>query len=115
MCRNWQAGGEGPPLTFAYLSEWLSTIEYKTEGPPATKAMNFADLPCGPSNVAQQLEPGVPYSPILAVEALVSAFTVSRANGSVQYCDIAAVRDPPVRAVRVGKISGPKDGDGAIP
>lgn len=72
--------------------------------------MNFADLPCPPPDIAQYLNPEVPYSPILK-----QLFrTYMNLNNSQETCKQAAVRDPPVKAVRVDYISGPKDGGDTI-
>ncbi|KAL8639887.1 MAG: hypothetical protein Q9226_008815 [Calogaya cf. arnoldii] len=107
-CRNWLAGTDGLQ-TIIVLSEWLSTIEPRSDGIPVTKALDFADLPCPPSDVASLFDSGSPYSPILAPKRL---FGVSHNS---KFCQVAAVRDPPIYAKRVGKISGPKDGNGGIP
>ena len=72
--------------------------------------MNYADLPCPPPDVAQYLNPEVPYSPLLT-----QLFrTWATVNGSGALCEQPAIIDPPVRAVRVPRISGPKDGDDVI-
>lgn len=109
----------GPPVTISYLPTMMSTLEFRSDGPPATKVMDFADLPCPPSDVAQVYKSGAPYFPILASTfgAEWRPIFVTTPGGSLPYplCDIAAVRDPPVHAHRVGKISGPKDGGGGIP
>lgn len=102
----------------SYKSEMMSTLEYRSNAPLATKTLDFADLPCPPSNVAEVYNSGAPYFPIL-----VSTFGarwnphVSGDGGPVlsgPICDIAAIRDPPVRAHRVDKISGPKDDSDTI-
>ncbi|KAL8993439.1 MAG: hypothetical protein Q9169_006343 [Polycauliona sp. 2 TL-2023] len=108
-CRRWIGGN--PPFTASFRSDTLSTLEYRTDGPPATKVMDFADLPCPPSHIADFLNPEVPYSPILK-----QLFrTYSRVNTSdSDVCDQAAVIDPPIKAVRVGEISGREEGGNAI-
>lgn len=122
-CRNWVGGVAGPPVTMSYPSGVLSTLEYQSNAPPATKSLNTADLPCPPSNVAQVYDPRVPYSPILISELGVkfNPYFIPNDSNSVnpvmsgEICAVAAVRDPPVHANRVGKITGPKDGGGPIP
>ncbi|KAL8915130.1 MAG: hypothetical protein Q9172_006950 [Xanthocarpia lactea] len=115
-CRNWVAGVVGPPLTMSYPSNVLSTLGHQYDAPPATKAFDFADLPCPPSDVAQAYDPKAPYYPIL-----VSPFGVKfnlridagtyRSVGD-QECEVAAVIDPPVHAVRVTEKTGPEDEGG---
>ncbi|KAL8656990.1 MAG: hypothetical protein Q9226_002361 [Calogaya cf. arnoldii] len=106
-CRRWV--GANAQLTASFNSDTLSTLEYKTDAPPATKVMNYADLPCPPPDIAQHYDPRFPYSPMLK-----QLFrTYMSLNGSME-CEQAAVRDPPARAVRVDKISGPKDGGDTI-
>lgn len=106
MCRQWIGGHGGPPLTESIRSSQLSTLELRPSASPATKAFDFADLPCPPSNAAQMFEPRAPYRPILA--PLDWKPPVGLLN-----CELSAVRDPPVRAVRVTDISGPED-DGDV-
>lgn len=73
--------------------------------------MNYADLPCPPPDLAQYLNPGVPYSPLLK-----QLFrTYAPINGSDVVCEQPFVIDPPVRAVRVDRITRPKDGGDSIP
>lgn len=108
-CRKWI--GETSPLTASFQSDTLSTLEYRTDAPTVTKAMNYADLTCPPSEIAQHLNPAVPYSPILK-----QLFrTWASINGSDQACEQVGVRDPPIRAVRVDRITGPTDGGDVIP
>lgn len=83
-------------------------MEFKTDGPPATKALNYADLHCPPSDVAQMLDLRAPYSPLLAIEPLIYG------QWDREECKVAAVRDPPIYAKRVEKISGPKDSNDGI-
>lgn len=56
MCRNWLAGGSGPPVTLSYRPDRMSTLQL---------IPNFEDLLCPPSNIADQLEPGKQYNPII--------------------------------------------------
>ena len=101
------------PFTASFRSDTLSTLEYKTDdgdGPPATKVMDFAHLPCPPPDIARYHNPHVPYSPILK-----QLFrTWASINGSDEACEQVGVRDPPVKAVRVDRIDGPKDGGDVI-
>ncbi|KAL9032749.1 MAG: hypothetical protein Q9180_006326 [Flavoplaca navasiana] len=97
------------PLTASFRSDTLSTLEYKTNAPPATKVMNYADLPCPPPAIAQHLNPELPYSPILK-----QLFRTYDKPANSTTCQMAAVIDPPVHAVRVDQISGPKDGGDTI-
>ncbi|KAL8871480.1 MAG: hypothetical protein Q9174_002691 [Haloplaca sp. 1 TL-2023] len=115
-CRKWLGGIHGPPITMSYPSASLSTLEHRTDGPPATKTFGFADMPCPPTSVAGEYREGAPYFPVL-VSPFGMRFGVSvRQEDGVllqpQQCRVAAVRDPPVRAVWVGAISGPDDGGG---
>ena len=57
--------GKNSPVTASFRSDELSTLKYKTDGPPVTKVMNYKDFPCPPPDIAQQLNPEVPYPPIL--------------------------------------------------
>lgn len=103
----------------SYQSQWLSTLEYRSNAPPATKSLDFADLPCPPSDVAKMYDTGTPYFPILIslLRARNSTLDVLP-NGTVsvndEACDVAAVRDPPVYAHWVPRISGKKDGGDRI-
>lgn len=107
-CRTWL--GENFGFTASFRSDTLSTLEYRTDAPPATKAMNYADLSCPPPEIAQYYNPQVPYSPILK-----QLFrTWASINGSDESCEQVGVRDPPVKAVRVDRISGSNDGGGVI-
>ncbi|KAL8717751.1 MAG: hypothetical protein Q9225_005037 [Loekoesia sp. 1 TL-2023] len=111
-CRNW-LGGNVSPITASFRSDTLSTIEYKTDAPPATKVMNFADLPCPPSDIAQYLNSEVPYSPIL--KQLFDSFSFNRTRPVYDNsCEKAGMRDPFFRAVRVDHITGPNDGGDLI-
>ncbi|KAL8880084.1 MAG: hypothetical protein Q9198_002436 [Flavoplaca austrocitrina] len=98
-CRHWVRGN--PPFTASFRSETLSTLEYKTDAPPATKMMNYAELPCPPPDIAQYLKPEVPYSPLL--RQLFRSYA-SLNNDAPALCEQVAVIDPPVRAVRVDQL-----------
>ncbi|KAL9596521.1 MAG: hypothetical protein Q9219_005742 [cf. Caloplaca sp. 3 TL-2023] len=110
-CREW-IGGNIFPVTASFRSDTLSTIEFRTDAPPATKVMNFADLPCPPSDMAEFYNPKVPYSPLL--KQLFNSYMHLNDSNPGQTCDQAPVRDPFVRAVRVDHVSGPKDGGDTI-
>lgn len=112
MCRNWLGGMLEPATTIKYESTALSTLEYQSGAPPATKVMNFADLPCPPTGVTELVNPGAPYNPILIPK--IQALDMFVPRGEVK-CEAAAVKDPPVRAIRVGEISGLHDGGDSIP
>ncbi|KAL9627052.1 MAG: hypothetical protein Q9204_006844 [Flavoplaca sp. TL-2023a] len=109
-CRDWKRGQEHP-TTASYRPEELSTLEYRAGAAPMAKTMDLADLPCPPSGVADVYKPGAPYYPILLppfnqeLGKLVDGQYTSHG-----WCEIAAIRDPPVHAHLVGRISGPKDG-----
>ncbi|KAL8723541.1 MAG: hypothetical protein Q9225_000176 [Loekoesia sp. 1 TL-2023] len=117
-CRSWMGGVVGPPVTMSYRTDALSTLNYQSNSPPATKTFNFADLPCPPSGVAEAYDSGAPYSPVLVSPFGVRFNVFAADTGPLQEiddCGVAVVVDPPVRAVRVGKITGPKDEGGQIP
>ena len=116
-CRRLLVGIHGPPVTMSYQSNMMSTLEYRSDAPPATKAMDFADLPCPPSEVAEVYNPGAAYSPVLVSTFGAVWMPDAVLLGAVQdpICDIAAIRDPPVHAHRVVEITGPKDDSGGIP
>lgn len=107
MCRGWLAGYSGSTVIQSYHSSQLSTVEFMHGASPATKVLDFADLPCPPSDAAQEFDSGAPYYPVLA------PLSIDR-GGLYSGCEIAAIRDPPVHAVRVSQISGPKDDDDGI-
>lgn len=114
-CREWMGGpgGNEPPETISLKSDLIRTLEYRTEGPPATKAMNFADLPCPPSAVADMYKQGDPYFPVLAPWYAAAVDRYFRGQKTSHYdCVVAAIRDPPVRAIRVDHATGPEDGSG---
>lgn len=108
MCRNWLGGMQAPATTIKYESTAISTLQYQSGAPPMTKVMNFADLPCPPTGVADQVNSGAPYNPILVPKIY------PLVEGAME-CHAVAIKDPPVRAIRVNKISGPDDGGGGIP
>lgn len=117
-CRQWEDGVYGPPITMSYQSASLSTLEYRHNAPPATKSFDFADLPCSPSSVADAYSPGTPYFPVLVSPFSIRYGLMVNGDGLAlanQQCNVAAVRDPPVKGVRVGKITGPKEGGNSIP
>lgn len=117
-CGRWQGGVVGSPVTMSYPSGALSSLQYQYNAPPATKAINFVDLPCPPSEVAKAYDPGAPYFPVLKTEFGVRYNPYTTADDPrvrMTTCEIAAVRDPPVRAVRVDAITGANDGSGIIP
>lgn len=103
------AGIDSHPVTMIYQSEMISTLEYRSDGPLATKAMDFADLPCPPTEVANVYKPGAPYFPILhstfGATWNILEETPDGKVVAIPDCDIAAVRDPSIHAYRVGTIS----------
>lgn len=107
--------GGDQPITTSFKPEQLQTLEYVSGADPVTKTMDFAVLPCPPSDVAQAYDPGTPYYPVLLLPWELTFFFVSQ-NGQIDGidCQVAAVRDPPVYARRVGQISGPNDGGDTI-
>ena len=117
-CREWLSGPreDEPSETISLKSDQIRTLEYRTDGPPATKAMDFEDLPCPPSGVAHLYQQGDPYFPILAPWYAVG-YDHYYLNHIFSHddCVVAAIRDPPVRAIRVDQITGPKGGSGGIP
>ncbi|KAL8992353.1 MAG: hypothetical protein Q9169_007164 [Polycauliona sp. 2 TL-2023] len=118
-CRNWVGGVAGPPVTLSYPASALSSLEYQSNAPPATKTIDYADLPCPPSNVAEAYDPQMPYFPVLKSEFGVKYnlrlpdWGAGLVGDSV--CKIATVRDPPVHAFWVGEITGLGDEGGLIP
>ncbi|KAL8895053.1 MAG: hypothetical protein Q9192_003877 [Flavoplaca navasiana] len=109
-CRDWKMGLEHP-ATSSYRPGELLTLEYRAGAAPITKTMDFADLPCPPSGVADVYKPGAPYYPIL-LPPFKHGFGKTE-DGQYKlhgWCEIAGIRDPPVHAQRVGRIPGPKDG-----
>ncbi|KAL8856108.1 MAG: hypothetical protein Q9178_007233 [Gyalolechia marmorata] len=112
-CRKWKWGDEFT-VTTSFKPWELSTLEYRPDAPPATKTMDFADLPCPPTHIAKVFDPTVPYYPIL-VPPLYYRWGYDNGSDKVEgSCALAGVRDPPVFARRVGAISGPKDGGDTI-
>ncbi|CAL8585158.1 hypothetical protein XPA_010738 [Xanthoria parietina] len=108
-CRNWKWGTENPQ-TVSYRPWELSTLEYRPGAPPATKIVDFADLPCPPTDVAEVFDPRAPYFPILILPISGDYGIIDEGRYvSKGSCEVAAVRDPPLRAFRVGQISGPND------
>ncbi|KAL8950017.1 MAG: hypothetical protein Q9222_003926 [Ikaeria aurantiellina] len=101
----------GPARTFEINPTGLHTLEYRENAPPATKVLDLADLPCPPSHIADTIDPGAPYSPL--IEALNQPFVFIESH-PVELCLVGPVGDPPVYGVRVGDITGPNDG-GIIP
>lgn len=73
--------------------------------------MNYADLPCPPPDIAQHYNLQFPFSPLL--KQLFRTYMYINDSTPIT-CDQAAVRDPPLRAVRVDQITGPKDGGDTI-
>ena len=118
-CRNWVAGIVGPPVTLSYPSGELSTLEYQSDAPPATKVFNLEDLPCPPSTLAGVYDPRTSYLPILISElSAKSNLHVDPGTGHLttgKICQVAAVIDPPAHATRIGEITGAKDQGGSIP
>lgn len=108
MCRNWLGALAGPPTTETYALNQLSSLEYRPNAPPATKVMNFADLPCPPSDVAEVYDSSVPYSPILAPSPL-------DVTMGIKNCTTVAVTDPPGAGVAVTEISKREDDGGGAP
>lgn len=111
MCRKWISGpdSDAVPVTARIPSAELSSLEYRSGAPPATKAVDFADLLCPPTGVAHMYDPGKQYLPIIEPY---SWWNITWKGGS---CLSAAVIGPPGKAVRVDKITGPKDDGGTIP
>lgn len=102
----------------SYRNDTLSTLKYQSNAPPATRTFNFADLPCPPSGVAESYDPRAPYSPVLVSPFGVRFNVFADKTGPFQEiddCGVAVVVDPPVRAVRVERITGPEDEGGQIP
>lgn len=116
-CRSW-IGGLVSPVTMTYPPSAMSTLSYQPGSPPATKSFNFADLPCPPSAIADTDDTGALYSPVLVSNFRTEINSYGTSNGLVfdtNVCEIAAVVDPPVRAVRVGSITEAGDDVGGIP
>ena len=81
-------------------------MQYVPGQPPAVKSYNLNDTPCPPPDFADRLTLGEPYEPIL--------FPFMNITREFDVCSVAAVRDPPMRAVRVGDITGRNDDDDSI-
>ncbi|KAL8981546.1 MAG: hypothetical protein Q9205_003703 [Flavoplaca limonia] len=117
-CRRFRGGVAGPPVTKSYPSSALSSLQYRSDAPPATKAIDFADLTCPPSDVANAYDPKAPYFPVLKSELRVKFNLLfnddTKQSVGDQDCRVAAVRDPPVHAYRVDVIVGSGDGGGVV-
>ena len=100
-------GYDGPPKVLRYPREAISTFEVIPRASPIAKVLDFGDFPCPPPRIADQLEPGKRYNPILISP---DSFPIGN-----QSCHVAGIRDPPTRAFRVGDITGPEDDSGVIP
>ncbi|KAL8961124.1 MAG: hypothetical protein Q9183_005355 [Haloplaca sp. 2 TL-2023] len=101
-CRRWIGGYQEPSFTFGYAQQDFSTLQYRPDAPPATKVMDFADLPCPPTEIAEAFDETVPYSPILLGDVLEVNYDFGE---GVLGCQNAAVLDPPVFAVWTGDLS----------
>ncbi|KAL8670072.1 MAG: hypothetical protein Q9168_005367 [Polycauliona sp. 1 TL-2023] len=113
-CRKW-LWGDDTKITTSFRPDYLSTLQYVPGESPATKVLDFADLPCPPSDIAQVFDPKIPYSPILSPILLFDYRTLEGDHEDTRaLCQAAAVRDPPVRARRVDHISGPNDGGDSV-
>ncbi|KAL8670073.1 MAG: hypothetical protein Q9168_005368 [Polycauliona sp. 1 TL-2023] len=117
-CRNWVGGVAGPPVTLSYPANALSSLQYQSNAPPVTKTIDYADLPCPPSDVAKAYNPKAPYFPVLKSELSVKYNLRLDNYGTTlvgdAVCEIAGVRDPPVYGVWVGAATGLDDGGGII-
>ncbi|KAL9627051.1 MAG: hypothetical protein Q9204_006843 [Flavoplaca sp. TL-2023a] len=118
-CRRWLGGAAGPPITLSYQSSALSSIQYCSDGPPMTKSIDFADLPCPPSDVATAYDPRVPYLPVLKSEIGIKFnLHISQDDQKMigdETCKVAAVRDPPVHAIRLDALSQLASGGSPFP
>lgn len=139
LCRNWLGGRIGPPETSRLDPGSLSTLERRPNAAQATKSFDLADLPCPPSAIAAEYDSTVSYTPIyprdnltgyeyapdgvrvpfsnymVTIENRGSPDRITIPSFSNNTCEMTAIRDPPVYGVRVGEITGPKDGGGPIP
>ena len=106
MCGTWVAG-ETSQNFWRVVEKDLSTLEYRSNAPPATRTLDVVDLQCPPSNVAEAYNSDFPYFPILVVDFF--------AKENFARFEWAAVRDPPVHAHRVKSVSGRKGGGDDIP
>ena len=80
-----------------------------------TKKFNFDDLPCPPSGLADHLEKGQQYNPLLvAPRGCWTRYNIYKTSREKALCQVAAIRDHPTRAIRVGDITGRGDDIGGI-
>lgn len=117
-CGNWVGGLYGDALTSVYRSDFLHTLQVKSDGLLATKTLNFADLPCPPTEVAALFDTGAPYLPILLPPKREASKYKSISNdhyATTESCNLAPTIDPPVQLHSVDHVSGPKEGKGGIP
>ena len=84
-----------------------------------TKSIDFADLPCPPSDVATAYNPKAPYFPVLKSEIGIKFnLHISQDDQKMigdETCKVAAVRDPPVHAIRLDALSQLGSGGSPFP
>lgn len=112
-CGNILDGGGGPSSTTSYPPNALSTqVTAVYGGRVVTRSFNFEDLPCGPPGIATQLSPGEPYHPTLDPPFKYAHAFLNDSTGKVRSvdCEIPGIKDPPKRADKAFKFTGPNDG-----
>ncbi|MDI1493213.1 MAG: hypothetical protein OHK93_005001 [Ramalina farinacea] len=87
---------------------YLSTLQAVPSASPVTQVFNFGDLPCPPEGIAQQLDPGAAYNPVL-IAPFAIMHPVDDSNITLK-CGVGDVRDPSRPVVRVNSITGPRVG-----
>ena len=108
LCGNTAKPGDpNHPTTETYTPGQLSTLQALAGGQHTQQVFNFGDLPCPPQGIADQLEPGAPYYPVL-VAPFDYYHTIDNSNMQLK-CNISALRDPPGAAASVQEITGRGD------
>ncbi|KAL8950016.1 MAG: hypothetical protein Q9222_003925 [Ikaeria aurantiellina] len=112
-CRNWLFSQEGP-RTLQVASSLISSLHYRPDATPVPKPVDFADLPCPPSDITDFFDHRAPYSPILLPLSKMNVHDGVTGAATYGECDSSAVIDPPVRAIRVGEITETNDNGDTI-
>lgn len=68
-----------------------------------TRAFNFSDLPCPPPEIAQQLDPGAAYNPLVIIPTS-WGMPWEIANETLN-CELEAIKDPPSSHTAIGHIN----------
>ncbi|MDI1488659.1 MAG: hypothetical protein OHK93_007934 [Ramalina farinacea] len=108
LCGNTADPGLRPPTTESYPPDALQTLQANPPGAPLTQVFNYADLPCPPPGIADQLDPGAAYNPVL-VPPFSIVHRIENTNDTLD-CNVNAIKDPPNWVVGVNGINGPSVG-----